>query len=108
MRRPIAYADCTRCGAPAHPTTGYCSRFCWECDVYDREHHGPKAPFRIENLDPPSAEAWEAFLTHEPVTTISNGDGAPWATATVEELIEDLERIGRCLRPISIAYGGLR
>jgi uncharacterized OB-fold protein len=33
----FVYYDCRRCGAIAFPTTGYCSRWCKECDAYDSE-----------------------------------------------------------------------
>jgi hypothetical protein len=33
----LAYADCIRCGELAFPTSGYCSRYCHECDLYDDE-----------------------------------------------------------------------
>jgi|SRR5690606_23500127 len=62
-RAPLAWADCQRCGAPAHPIRGYCGRLCEEAERYDarrrsrerRSACGPCAP-RIQNLDPPTPE----------------------------------------------------
>lgn len=38
----VAYADCKRCGAPAFPISGYCSRACAEFhaeELKSRERH---------------------------------------------------------------------
>lgn len=65
-RSQMAYADCQRCGAPAHPIRGYCGRFCEEAARYEAERHeretwtlhchkpGSRVP--ILNLDPPTPE----------------------------------------------------
>lgn len=93
----VAHAHCRRCSAPAHPTTGYCSRFCWECDVFDRERG---RSFSVPELEP--LDDWDAFFVGDGVsgTTISNAD---WDTPLrVEELRADI------LRMIDVMFAELR
>lgn len=59
-KAPLAYADCQRCGAPAHPIRGYCGRFCEEAARYDAE---PKLLWWIHDRD-----WWAPHVPHCPVT----------------------------------------